>query len=483
MHFDPNTSTVMIGLMYCFLPIATYIFLKNYNDGASILWCLGGLLNGIGLTLVGLRYMIELPTLLAYNAANTIIFAGILMRLQSLRVDLNKAFKRYVMVIIPIAFSVLYQLDCIYFATDKARVLYVYIIFSITFFLLQQIAGEYERTYKIKIAKAIRYTYALLTLVWTTKITLILIGLDDGQPFGDNLITMLMTLAMFISVIFSNFGYVGMRLEKIDNEKKLTININKQLISTLKNREKVIKDFGRIKAFSAIGGHSATVVHEIMQPLTAMRFGLENLSSYASKEVQNPEVTSRIDSVKETAEKTIKIVQNLRSLMVEQDVQVQAVNLKEQIDESLLILGDRLKSSRIKVITKMSARLSDVMADPNQMQHVLLNIINNAIDAIERESAKNPRKIEINVYPVDKERHMILSITDSGSGISNKIKDHLFEWLSSNSGHGMGVGLALTKLFVESWGGTIEAKNAEPTQAKATDLNGAVISLKLLRAH
>jgi two-component system C4-dicarboxylate transport sensor histidine kinase DctB len=292
-----------------------------------------------------------------------------------------------------------------------------------------------------------------------------------------------MTLTIFVSVIFSNFGYVAMRLEKIDQEKKLSININKKLITTLKSREKVIKDFGRLKAFSVIGGHSASVVHEIMQPLTAMRFGLENLSSYASKEVRNPEVTSRIDSVKETAEKTIKIVQNLRSLMVEQDVQVQAVNLKEQINESLLILGDRLKMSHIKVITKISGRLSNVMADPNQMQHVLLNIINNAVDAIEREKTKNPKKIEINVYPVDNNRNMMLCITDSGKGISNKIKDHLFEWLSSNSGHGMGVGLALTKFFVETWGGSIEAKNAEPTEGKATGLTGATIEVKLVRAH
>jgi nitrogen fixation/metabolism regulation signal transduction histidine kinase len=59
----------------------------------------------------------------------------------------------------------------------------------------------------------------------------------------------------------------------------------------------------------------------------------------------------------------------------------------------------------------------------------------------------------------------------------------LFEWLSSKSGHGMGVGLALTKLFVESWGGSIEAKNAEPAEGKATGLTGAVIEIKLVRAH
>ena len=483
MHFDPNTSTVMIGLMYCFLPIATYIFLKNHQDSASTLWSLGGLLNGIGLTVIGLRASIEMPTFIAFNLANSVVFSGTMLRLQSLKIDVNTPMNRRTIIATIVGFSLFYELDMLLIGTTYARVLFAFMSSAILFILISLAAHEYEKKYKISIAKAIKYTYVALTIVWSIKILMMMTGHDDGLPFGNNMITIMMTLTIFVSVIFSNFGYVAMRLEKIDQEKKLSINLNNKLITTLKNREKVIKDFGRLKAFSAIGGHSASVVHEIMQPLTAMRFGLENLSSFASKELNNTEVTNRIDSVKETAEKTIKIVQNLRSLMVEQDVQVQAVNLKEQIDESLLILGDRLKSSRIKVITKMSARLSNVMADPNQMQHVLLNIINNAIDAIERASTKNPRKIEINVYPVDKDRHMILSITDSGSGISNKIKDHLFEWLSSKSGNGMGVGLALTKLFVESWGGSIEAKNAEPTEGKSTGLTGAMIALKLLRAH
>ncbi len=483
MHFDPNTSTVIIGLMYCFLPISTYVFLRNHQDSASSLWCLGGLLNGIGLTVIGLRASVQMPTFVAFNIANTVVLTGTMLRLQSLKIDIKAPLKISTIFLTILGFSIVYQLDVMLIGSTFARVIFAFISSIILFILMSLAAHQYEKMYNISVAKSIKYTYIALSLVWIVKVVMMLTGHDEGKPFGDNIITAVMTLTIFVSVIFSNFGYVAMRLEKVDQEKKASIKINKQLIATIKNREKVIKDFGRFKAFSLMGAHATSVIHEIMQPLTAMRFGLENLSTIASKRNDHLEISQRIESVKQTAEKTIKIVQNLRNLMVDQEIQIQPVNLKEQINESLLILDDRLKISKIKVITKTSTRISNAMADPNQMQHVLINLLNNAIDAIERNGNHRHRKIEINVYPIDKNRHLILSIADSGGGIPNKIKNNLFEWLSSKKANGMGVGLAITKLFVESWGGTIEANNTDSKEAEHTGLCGAIFEIKLVRAH
>jgi C4-dicarboxylate-specific signal transduction histidine kinase len=117
-----------------------------------------------------------------------------------------------------------------------------------------------------------------------------------------------------------------------------------------------------------------------------------------------------------------------------------------------------------------------VMADEAQINHVLINILDNAIDA----TASNPspqakRKIVISITPENK--YVSIKFTDSGSGLSATVVREMFNWLASNKPGGIGIGLALSKMFVESWGGQISARNAKVSE---TPLTGAVIELTLL---
>jgi C4-dicarboxylate-specific signal transduction histidine kinase len=283
-----------------------------------------------------------------------------------------------------------------------------------------------------------------------------------------------------ITVVYSNLGYIGVVLERINNERKATLQRNNQLTKSLQKREAIIKSFVRLKAFSALGWQGTAVVHEIMQPLTAMRFGLENLTRYFEKQGAPSEVFERINAAKEPAERSIRIVENLRNLMVENNIEIKAVNLHEKISDCLIVLRDRVNALQINVnIDSMSKEIL-VLADNNQIQHVLLNILSNAIDAMERNpSDAKERKVVVQITYIDKKRYVSVDIIDTGPGIPEKIRDNLFEWLSTGTKSGMGVGLALSKHFIESWGGSISADNANAAQ---TGLTGAVIHLKLRAA-
>ncbi|NDB70604.1 MAG: GHKL domain-containing protein [Methylocystaceae bacterium] len=166
--------------------------------------------------------------------------------------------------------------------------------------------------------------------------------------------------------------------------------------------------------------------------------------------------------------------------MVENNIEIKAVDLHEKISDCLIVLRDRISSLQISVKINSLNKVVLVLADNNQIQHVLLNILSNAIDAIELHTlSSKERKVTIQIAYVDKKRYVTLDIIDTGPGIPEKIRDNLFEWLSTGTKRGMGVGLALCKHFVESWGGSISADNAEENK---TGLSGAIIHLKLRAA-
>ena len=166
--------------------------------------------------------------------------------------------------------------------------------------------------------------------------------------------------------------------------------------------------------------------------------------------------------------------------MTKSDFAVTSVNLSEKINECLSILENKAKKTNvnIKVAPTIPAEMQ-VLADESQINHVLINILDNALDAV----ANNPnpqekREIVISITPMSKS--VSIQFTDSGIGLSAKVILEMFNWLASNKTGGIGIGLALSKMFVESWGGQINARNAKVTK---TQLSGAVIELILLTGN
>jgi len=108
---------------------------------------------------------------------------------------------------------------------------------------------------------------------------------------------------------------------------------------------------------------------------------------------------------------------------------------------------------------------------------VLFNIVNNALDSIERNPDNQPdRRVLIDAKYIQQKQFVLIKVIDSGLGLASKDQAEIFEWLSTGSSKGMGIGLALSKMLVESWRGHISAYNADP---KVDGLSGAIFELKL----
>ena len=479
MHFDLVTSTLIVGLMYFLFPMSVYAFLKEHRNQAVLLWCLGGIFGGIGFTVVSLRAeLINVPTSFTYTLPNALFFSGILLRIQSLKIDCQQPMKNRSLLLGALLFIIVYELAWRTLGIEQTRN-FLLPTYAIELLFVVHAAWVYEKLHGIKTIRVISYNHFFYACILLIKTLSVVFGSEASQMYTTaSAINITMSLIAFTTVVYTNLGYIGVVLERVNKARSESLSENKKLVSALKKKEALISQYARTKAFSDIGGYGASVIHEISQPLTSAWFALENLANLLAKQKNIPiEITDRLDLVKQPTRQVIQIIKNLRSLMTKSDFKRSPINLSEKINTSISILENKAKKHNvnIEVVWAMPTHIR-VMADEAQINHVLINILDNAIDA----TASNPspqakREIVISITPENK--YVSIKFIDSGRGLSATVVRDMFNWLTSNKDGGIGIGLSLSKMFVESWGGQISARNAKVSE---TQLTGAVIELTLL---
>ena len=478
MQFDVPTATLVVGFMYLLLPASVFVFLKEHRNSAVLLWCVGGAFNGIGFMTIVLRGgFSEISPSITYTLPNALFFLGVLLRFQSLKMDCKQALSYQQIGLFTAAFIVIYEMIWRQLGVDQARNIYLLPVFTVELLLICHIAWVFKKMYQSKVIRVVIYNYFSYASILAIKAISVAIGDEDILMLSSSAINITLILIGFCTVIYTNLGYIGVVLEKVNRERELSLNENKKLVSTLKKKEALISQYARIKAFSDIGGYGSSVIHEISQPLTSASFALENLSTLISKQKNLPaEILNRLNLVQEPTQKAAQIVNNLRGLMAKSDFNLSPIKLRDRINETLLVLQNKIAQQQVNIELIASDAELQVVADEAQINHVLINILDNAIDATAN-NPNNKRDIKIKVRSAGKQ--IYVQVIDSGSGLSSKVQADMFNWLASNKVGGIGIGLALCKMFVESWGGKITGRNANPN---TDQLSGALIELSLL-AH
>ncbi len=239
------------------------------------------------------------------------------------------------------------------------------------------------------------------------------------------------------------------------NEKKITGYIALRFDVTYKVKlEQDLKDEREKLELSAqlasIGEVSAGIAHEIANPLTIIS---------AAKEILKRNITltdttqKNIDSISEGVKRIDKIMNGLhhlaqKSRAAEHELQ----DVADIVDYTFEFCEEALKSKGIKIIYDNQAKNSVILCDEIKVSQVLLNLINNARDAIENLSEK-----WIKIILSDNEQYLKLSVVDSGNGIPKEIRDKVLSsfFTTKEVGKGTGLGLSLVKRFIEEHEGQL----------------------------
>ena len=214
---------------------------------------------------------------------------------------------------------------------------------------------------------------------------------------------------------------------------------------------------------TAMGEMASALAHELNQPLSAIANYLKGSRRLLENRVDDQSALLRdaMDKAADQALRAGEVIRRLRDFVARGESERTVESVKKLIEEASALALVGAKDQGVRVRFQFDPAVDRVLADKVQIQQVLLNLLRNAIEAME---GSPKRELVISAAPADD--HMIaISVADTGCGIAPEMTTQLFQPFMTTKRHGLGVGLSISRTIVEAHGGLI---GAEPNPGGGT---------------
>ena len=203
----------------------------------------------------------------------------------------------------------------------------------------------------------------------------------------------------------------------------------------------------------------AAIAHEIRQPLTAISAKSAAGRRFLERGPSDIERAKGIfDDIGNASLRVNDVIESVRALFKTANAERQSIDVNDLVIEALQLPGKELADCSVTVDTQLTSELPPIMGHKGQLQEVILNLVQNAIDAMRTMTAK-PRMLHVRTAPHDRDA-IAISVEDTGPGIEEKTLSSLFGAFVTTKTKGMGLGLAISHAIVERHNGKIAAMAA-----------------------
>jgi PAS domain S-box-containing protein len=209
---------------------------------------------------------------------------------------------------------------------------------------------------------------------------------------------------------------------------------------------------------SMLGELSGGIAHEITQPLSAILSNAEAARILLSRDSPDiKEVVEILDDIIGENNRAGEVIHRLRSLLKKSEARFEPVDINDIVNSTLRLLHNELITRRVRTSTDLAADLPLVSGDPVQLQQVLLNLMLNAIDAM-NDILPSARTISISTAATDAEQVQV-RISDCGIGLAPVHRERIFQPFFTTKEQGLGLGLSLCSAIVKLHGGALSLDN------------------------
>ncbi|MGB0055946.1 MAG: PAS domain S-box protein [Methyloceanibacter sp.] len=226
--------------------------------------------------------------------------------------------------------------------------------------------------------------------------------------------------------------------------------------ATERQLEELQSELARLSRLTAMGEMASTIAHEINQPLSAIANYLQGCGRLLES-IEHPNARKIHDALAETTHQTLRagqIIRQLREFVARGETEKRLENINKLVEEASALALVGAKEQGVKTIFRFDPRTGPVLVEKVQIQQVLVNLMRNAIEAMQG----CPRK-ELVVETVLSGHGMVeVRVADTGSGLAEEIAPRLFQPFVTTKPAGMGVGLSISKRIIEAHGGEMWAE-------------------------
>jgi PAS domain S-box-containing protein len=217
----------------------------------------------------------------------------------------------------------------------------------------------------------------------------------------------------------------------------------------------------RATRLTVMGELSASIAHEINQPLSAIITNgqaCERFLGFSPPDLD--EVKDAVGEIVRDGRRASEVLSRIRAMSKNSAPERGKVDVNRAIAEVLALTRDELHRHRVSVLTELHPNLPVIMADRVQLQQVVLNLVMNGIDAM-RAVMDRPRKLTVRSQLND-QGNVIVNVADSGVGLDPANRDRIFDSFFTTKPEGMGMGLAISNTIIQAHNGQLWAESGSP---------------------
>ncbi|WP_434952421.1 sensor histidine kinase [Shewanella sp. HL-SH4] len=207
---------------------------------------------------------------------------------------------------------------------------------------------------------------------------------------------------------------------------------------------------------TVIGSLSASINHELNQPLAALRSYAQNTQTFLGRNMFD-DAKNNLKIMIELTDRLADIIAQFKSFTRKSQGKDNAIEIQQAIEQALTIVQPEIDKQGVQLSKSLPTGKCQIWGDTVRLQQVLVNIISNAIVAMHQSSQKN---LAISVSKKSDSNTLIISIQDTGPGVRESQMSKIFEpYFTTNERQGLGLGLSISQRIIESMQGQITVEN------------------------
>jgi len=242
------------------------------------------------------------------------------------------------------------------------------------------------------------------------------------------------------------------------------------IATTVDITESLAKETQLIQAgkMSTLGEMATGVAHELNQPLSAIQIGADFFKTMTKegKVIPREDLILVSEQMADQVARAVLIINHMRDFGRKSGAQGDRVNINRPIQGVFTLLTRQLEVRGIEIVLDLAEGLPNIVVDSNRLEQVFIDLVINARDAMEAKeelSLNSSTKNVLTVRSYRQDSQVVVTITDTGTGIPVKMREKIFEpfFTTKEVGGGTGLGLSISYGIVKDFGGTIEVESEE----------------------
>ncbi|HTV96736.1 MAG TPA: ATP-binding protein [Steroidobacteraceae bacterium] len=234
--------------------------------------------------------------------------------------------------------------------------------------------------------------------------------------------------------------------------------------------EQTRAELARFARVASLGELTASIAHEVNQPLAGVVSSGSACQRWLASDPPNIErAVQSVERIIRDANRASQVVERIRNLAKNAPPNKASVNMNDAVLEIMALTRGEIEENGVSLKTELAEGVPAVWADRIQLQQVILNLVINAIEAMDKR-VDGPKDLFIAVGK-DDSNDILFTIRDSGTGLDPQKAQQVFDAFYTTKREGMGMGLAVSRGIIEAHGGRLWATPNEPV--------GAVFQFKL----